>query len=72
MNRIRKRLYSSRAARYNRLGERARELQIALAGIDYEMHPFDYNQIEDDLRRTRNRAQALLQKLRKENDVVRT
>lgn len=63
MQGIRDYILARRRVKLNALYERVYELKSALAGIDYELHPFDYDQIDNDLQHTRQRASALAQKL---------
>lgn len=63
MQRLRQYVTDKRRVRLSNIYARTLELKRALSGIDYTMHPTEYDEIERELQRTRERASALAQKL---------
>lgn len=63
MKRLRDHILSRRRVKLSALYARIYDQRNALAGIDYQTHPHDYDEIDNALNRNRERAHALAQKL---------
>lgn len=63
MQRLRDYIRLRRIRRYQNALERYYGLRVALAGIDYSLHPDVYDEIEADLNRVETRCNVLAEKL---------